>query len=659
MKVRILGKWGLGVGLVLLPFAASCLAEDSSPPPAQTPAVAEPASTNAPSSKPGESSPAASTNSVDITEAPVSPIPQEKTVPPSIHPTRPLAEIIKLANSGVEESVMMAFVTNSTSTFNLSAEEIIYLKDIGVPDRVVTAMILRDQTLRVDSATALAAAAPPPAEEPPVAPNASEVAPQPDAMAAQYPPEPAPAPTEVADDSAYYSALSPYGTWVNVGGYGPCWQPTAVVVNPGWAPYYNCGRWIWTDCGWYWSSYYSWGWAPFHYGRWFCHSRLGWCWAPDRVWGPSWVCWRYTDSHCGWAPLAPGTSYAFGAGLTFHGHPVGHGQDLGLKAANYRFVAWNHFRERDFQHYRLAPQQEDQLFKHSVLAAKFSGDGNNIINDGLPPQKVASATGTPVRRVAIREMAGTARSPGDAERYDPVSRTVTVYRPNFAQTSTAASQGVPRPLPSPTPARPGTFNEPVAGYAWTAPSQPIARPTQSAPLILRGPQNPAVKETPPANSLVIIGRKDPNGAQTIYRSSVPSATSARPAPSAEAASNQRGWTGSSATPWVDNELAGESPNGTQHQGEPAPVNPAYRAPSYFPRNGNPTYNFERPYRAPGSTYQAPARSAPADVPRYAPAPVNNNVQRSYAPPPPAPMPARSAPQAQSAPAQSSSGRGQR
>src|SRR5690349_9287431 len=197
MKVRIVGKWGWGVALLVLSLGASCLAQDSRAPAAQTSSVEE-ESTNAPPAKSIEPTVAETTNAVEITEAPVSPIAQQKTVPPNIHPTRPLAEIIKLANSGVEEGVMMAFVTNSTSTFNLSAEEIIYLKDIGIPDHVVTAMILRDQTLRIDSATTLAAAAPPPSEEPPVAPNASDVAPQPDSMAAQYPPEQAAAPTEVA-----------------------------------------------------------------------------------------------------------------------------------------------------------------------------------------------------------------------------------------------------------------------------------------------------------------------------------------------------------------------------------------------------------------------------------------------------------------------------
>ena len=29
----------------------------------------------------------------------------------------------------------------------------------------------------------------------------------------------------------FYDTLAPYGTWVDVAGYGPCWQPTVVVVQ--------------------------------------------------------------------------------------------------------------------------------------------------------------------------------------------------------------------------------------------------------------------------------------------------------------------------------------------------------------------------------------------------------------------------------------------
>src|SRR5262249_51075152 len=215
-----------------------------------------------------------------------------KPLPHTIRPSSPTAEVIRLANSGIEDSVMMTFVTNSTGTFNLGAEQIIYLKDIGVPDAVVTAMIQRDQMLRALSTNTLTATihSPPiPTNFPTLSP--SEVAPQPDPSAPPYAVEAPLTPEPIADNSGFYDALAPYGTWVDVGGYGMCWQPTVVAVNTAWQPYSDCGRWVYTDCGWYWHSGYSWGWAPFHYGRWFQHHRLGWCWAPDTIWGPSWVSW--------------------------------------------------------------------------------------------------------------------------------------------------------------------------------------------------------------------------------------------------------------------------------------------------------------------------------------------------------------------------------
>ena len=76
----------------------------------------------------------------------------------------------------------------------------------------------------------------------------------------------------------FYDTLSPYGSWIYVNGYGRCWRPSVCVYNPAWQPYCDHGHWVYTNCGWYWYSDYSWGWAPFHYGRWFQHPGMGWCW---------------------------------------------------------------------------------------------------------------------------------------------------------------------------------------------------------------------------------------------------------------------------------------------------------------------------------------------------------------------------------------------
>jgi hypothetical protein len=55
-----------------------------------------------------------------------------------------------------------------------------------------------------------------------------------------------------------------------------------------------------------WQSNEPHAWATSHYGRWaYSNNYNRWYWAPDTQWGPSWVEWRQTGSHFGWAPLAP------------------------------------------------------------------------------------------------------------------------------------------------------------------------------------------------------------------------------------------------------------------------------------------------------------------------------------------------------------------
>lgn len=100
----------------------------------------------------------------------------------------------------------------------------------------------------------------------------------------------------------FYAPLAPSGTWVTVGSYGRCWRPAGVGV--GWRPYCY-GRWVWTDCGWYWASDEPWGWACYHYGSWVCDSDQGWVWVPGVEWAPAWVTWRVGGGYCGWAPLGP------------------------------------------------------------------------------------------------------------------------------------------------------------------------------------------------------------------------------------------------------------------------------------------------------------------------------------------------------------------
>src|SRR5208283_3587554 len=144
--------------------------------------------------------PPAPTTAADASAVP----PASVAPPPSILPNSPLAQIVRLAQAGVDESVIMSYVSNSTSTFNLDSDKIIYLSDLGVPNEVVTAMMQRDQLLQQQ----MAAANPPP---PPPETTTTEPT--------EPPPPPEPAEVTV---NYFYSSLAPYGTWVDVEGYGRC-----------------------------------------------------------------------------------------------------------------------------------------------------------------------------------------------------------------------------------------------------------------------------------------------------------------------------------------------------------------------------------------------------------------------------------------------------
>ena len=329
------------------------------------------------------------------TAADVSAVPPPSVAPPpSILPTSPLAQVIRLAQAGVDESVIMSYVTSSTSTFNLDSETIIYLSDLGVPNEVVTAMMQRDQVLQQQ----MAAANPPP--------------PPPDTTTTESTePPPPPEPTEVTVNY-FYSSLAPYGTWVDVQGYGRCWRPTMVVYNSGWQPYCDRGHWVYSDCGWYWASDYSWG-VTFHYGRWFQNPRLGWCWWPDTVWAPSWVTWRYSNDYCGWAPLPPFAVYRPGVGFVYQGNGVSIGFDFGLAVNCFTFVPTRNFCDPHPRHYRVAARDETRIYNQTTVINNFNFDSHNrtVVNNGIAVQHIADVTRTPIHPVPVRELSVSARQP--------------------------------------------------------------------------------------------------------------------------------------------------------------------------------------------------------------------------------------------------------
>jgi hypothetical protein len=193
------------------------------------------------------------------------------------------------------------------------------------------------------------------------------------------------------DVNYFNNSLSPYGSWVNVDGYGRCWRPTVVIYDSSWRPYCDRGHWVYTDYGWYWDSDYSWG-ATFHYGRWFNHPRFGWCWWPDTDWASSWVTWRSSDDYCGWAPLPPFAVFRPGVGFFYRGASVSVGFDFGLNADCFTFVSPGHFSERHPRYYRVEPQRVAQIFHQTTVVNHFDVNRQFIVNNGISAQRIGTLT---------------------------------------------------------------------------------------------------------------------------------------------------------------------------------------------------------------------------------------------------------------------------
>lgn len=134
-------------------------------------------------------------------------------------------EVLKLSQAQINDDIIVNYVQNSGTTYNLGAQDIVYLRNQGVSDRVVNAMLAQRQRL-ADAAAAqvaaqTAAAAPAQTVAPSPAPTYTQTAPVYTEPAPAYT-EPAPAASTLyvipypAATAAYYGYYRPYPYY-----YGP------------------------------------------------------------------------------------------------------------------------------------------------------------------------------------------------------------------------------------------------------------------------------------------------------------------------------------------------------------------------------------------------------------------------------------------------------
>ena len=505
--------------VVQAPSVPAALAQQSTTtrPPDQTSAGTSsptPAPAPAPTPTPAPTSPNTTDPSATVT------VP----VPPPL--PLPVADVVQLTRSGIDEGVVIEYIANIREPFAFGASQIVYLNDLGASSNVIHGLMRKSAALQAEGATANPPVPPPPSAAAPVipadgpgagAPPPTGAVPQPTAQGTPPPPGsvtttvvPAPASPTVINQQVFYQSLSPYGSWVEVPGYGWCWRPTVAVANVGWQPYCDGGSWLWTDAGWYWNSTYTWGWAPFHYGRWHQHARFGWVWYPGYDWAPAWVAWRSSPANCGWAPLPPECRWNASVGFSWVNGNTAVSIGFGIGATAWYATTWDRFCDPHLYHHRLPRHQVERFVQESKVQIAGNQNvnirGNNntvIINNGITRDEVQRHTRDEIRRTDLREVNSPAAAQSFASsRPNPSGgrpAEVAVYRPTVPVHDSRPPESVLKRQQEASAVRPAPIRTP-GGQADRIGIEPLtARPL---PLATGGGSlNPSRPATVPAAGL--------------------------------------------------------------------------------------------------------------------------------------------------------------
>ncbi len=186
----------------------------------------------------------------------------------------------------------------------------------------------------------------------------------------------------------FYTSLTPFGTWIDIGFGTPVWRPT--IIKRGWAPYYR-GQWIYTDYGWYWDSYEPFGYIVYHYGRWYYDDYYGWIWIPDDEWAPAWVDWRYDDDYIGWAPLSPYALFSINIGIHYT-------YDYHIPYSYWHFVKYNHFCDANVYRYYVPSKIKYRVYENTKVRTNYSYYDGRVRNDGVGFDRIRERSGRTIEK---------------------------------------------------------------------------------------------------------------------------------------------------------------------------------------------------------------------------------------------------------------------
>lgn len=222
----------------------------------------------------------------------------------------------------------------------------------------------------------------------------------------------------------FYTSLSPYGTWIEIGFGTPVWRPTN--IRRSWSPYYY-GQWVYTDYGWYWNSYEPFGHIVYHYGRWYYDEYYGWIWIPDYEWAPAWVEWRYDDYYIGWAPMSPYVSFTISIGLHYS-------YDYYVPYNHWHFIKYKHFGYKHPYKYFVGSKYKAGVYERTKYRTNYSYYNGKVRNDGVELDRVRQRSGRNIEKrtlVTVNDPVEITRNRNDKEVRTYIAKRDEISRDDF------------------------------------------------------------------------------------------------------------------------------------------------------------------------------------------------------------------------------------